>query len=422
MTATHSVHSTRPAAPVLYLAFKLSSNQWKMATTTARGQQARLVSVPAGDTARVLREIGRAKVRFGLPGDATVFSCYEAGPDGFWLDRFLRESGVNNLVVDSSSIEVNRRMRRAKADSLDAVSLVGLLVRYCEGETKVWSAVTVPSPDDEDQRHVHRELDRLRRERTTHTNRIRGLLAAVGIKVPGKCLLAGDLDTFLQWNGEPLGENLKRRLVREFERLELLTVQIEAIEAEQAARIRDDETPHVEKVRRLMGLKGVGPTTATILVYEFFGWRRFANRREVGALAGLTPTPYQSGESNHEQGISKAGNVLIRWIMVELAWSWLRFQPHSPLTRWYERRFGGGTSRMRRTGIVALARKLLIELWRHVEQGKPLEAVEEMDWDSKLRRAAGRRPAQPREGPESPGPSPGPPPPSLISVFPVGTR
>jgi transposase len=407
---------------VLYLAFELSSNQWKMATTTARGQKARLVSVPARDTARVLREIGRAKVRFGLPSDTAVFSCYEAGPDGFWLDRFLHEFGVNNLVVDSSSIEVNRRMRRAKADSLDAVSLVGLLVRYCEGETKVWSAVTVPSPLDEDQRHVHRELNRLRRERTTHTNRIRGLLVAVGIKVPGKCLLAGDLDTFLQWNGEPLGENLKRRLVREFERLELLTVQIEAIEAEQAARIRDEETPHVAKVRRLMGLKGVGPTTATILVYEFFGWRRFANRREVGALAGLTPTPYQSGESNHEQGISKAGNVLIRWIMVELAWSWLRFQPHSPLTRWYERRFGGGTSRVRRTGIVALARKLLLELWRYVEEGKPVEGAEEMDWDSKLRRAAGRRPAQPREGPESPGPSPGPPPPSLIPVFPVGAR
>jgi transposase len=422
MTATHSVNSTRPPAPVLYLSFELSSNQWKIASTTARGQQARLVSIPARDTGRVLREIGRAKVRFGLPRDAAVFSCYEAGRDGFWLDRFLHKFGVNNLVVDSSSIEVNRRLRRAKADSLDAVSLVGLLVRYCEGETKVWSTVTVPSPFDEDQRHGHRELNRLRRERTTHTNRIRGLLAAVGIKVPGKCLLAGDLDTFLQWNGEPLGENLKRRLVREFERLELLTDQIEAIEAEQAARIRDDQTRHVAKVRRLMGLKGVGPTSATILVYEFFGWRRFANRREVAALAGLTPTPYQSGDSNHEQGISKAGNVLVRWIMVELAWSWLRFQPHSPLSRWYDRRFGSGTSRMKRTGIVALARKLLIELWRYVEHGEALEGADEMDWEPKLRRAVGRRPAQPGKGPESPGPSPGPPPPSLISVFPVGTR
>jgi transposase len=248
MTATHSGNSTQLPAPVLYVSFELSSNQWMIASTTARGQQARLVSIPARDTGRVLREIGRAKVRFGLPRDAAVFSCYEAGRDGFWLDRFLHEFGVNNLVVDSSSIEVNRRLRRAKADSLDAVSLVGLLVRYCEGENKVWSTVTVPSPFDEDQRHVHRELNRLRRERTTHTNRIRGLLAAVGIKVPGKCLLAGDLDRFLQWDGKPLGQYLKRRLVREFERLELLTDQIEAIEAEQAAQIRDDQTPHVAKV------------------------------------------------------------------------------------------------------------------------------------------------------------------------------
>jgi transposase len=422
MTATHSLDSTRSHAPVLYIAFELSSNQWKMASTTARGQQPRLVTIPARDTDQILREIGRAKVRFGLPRDAAVFSCFEAGRDGFWLDRFLRQFGVNNLVVDSSSIEVNRRLRRAKADSLDAVSLDGLLVRYCEGETKVWSTVTVPSPDDEDQRHVHRELNQLRRERTIHTNRIRGLLATVGIKVPGKCLLPGDLDTFLQWNGEPIGAHLKRRLVREFERLEVLTGQIQAIEAEQVAQIRDDQTRHVEKVRRLMGLKGVGPATATILVYEFFGWRRFANRREVGALAGLTPTPYQSGDSNHEQGISKAGNVLIRWIMVEVAWSWLRFQPHSPLSRWYHRRFASGTSRMRRTGIVALARKLLIALWRYVEHGVALEGADLMDWEPKLRRAVSRGPARPGKGPESPGPSPGPPPPSLISVFPGGKR
>ena len=172
----------------------------------------------------------------------------------------MHHFGVNNLVVDSSSIEVNRRLRRAKADNLDAVSLVGLLIRYCEGDTKVWSVVTVPSAADEDHRHLHRELDQLRRERTTHTNRIRGLLTTIGIKITGECLLSpGDLDSWRQWNGEPLGENLKRRLLRELERLELLARQIQAIEAEQAAQIRDDRTHHVAKVRRLMGLKGVGP-------------------------------------------------------------------------------------------------------------------------------------------------------------------
>jgi transposase len=393
MTATHSLDSTASVSPVLYLAFELSAGQWKLASTTARGQRARLVSVPARNTPRVLVEIARAKSRFGLPPSTAVFSCYEAGPDGFWLDRFLDQGGIKNVIVDSSSIEVNRRARRAKADSLDAVSLVGLLVRYCEGETDVWSTVEVPDPADEDQRHLHREIDQLRRERTQHSNRVRGLLAAIGIKLTGKCVLPGDLDRLRQWNGQPVPAGLKRRLVHEFERMELLARQIKALEAEQAKQIGDNQTPHAGTVRTLMGLKGVGQTTATILTYEFFGWRRFANRRQVGALAGLTPTPYQSGESNHEQGISKAGNVWVRWIMVEVAWSWLRFQPHSALSRWYYRRFGRGTSRMKRTGIVALARKLLIALWRYVEQGEVPEGAEESDWKAKLKRVLARRAA-----------------------------
>jgi transposase len=202
------------------------------------------------------------------------------------------------------------------------------------------------------------------------------------------------LDTLRQWNGEPVPEGLKRRLLHELERMDLLARQIKALEIEQAEQIRDDQTLHVEKVRKLMGIKGVGPTSATILVYEFFGWRQFANRREVGSLAGLTPTPYQSGESNHEQGISKAGNVRVRWIMTELAWSWLCFQPKSPLSQWYHRRFGSGTSRMRRTGIMALARKLLIALWRYVEQGEMPEGAEELAWETKLKRVLRtRRPA-----------------------------
>ena len=392
MTATHSLNSTASTSPVLYLAFELSNGQWKLAFTTARGQAARLVSVPAGDKERALAEIARAKRRFNLPSSAPVFACYEAGPDGFWLHRFLHQNGINNVIVDSSSIEVNRRARRAKADGLDAVSLVGLLVRYREGETEVWSTVEVPDPADEDQRHLHRELDQLRRERTTHSNRVRGLVATLGIKIEGRCALPCDLDSLRQWNGEPLPEGLKRRLVHEFERMELLDRQIRALETEQAEQICNDQTRHVEDVRTLMGLKGVGQTSATILVYEFFGWRYFANRRGLGALSGLTPTPYQSGESNYEQGISKAGNVWVRWVMGQLAWSWLRFQPESALTRWYYKRFGGGTSRMKRTGIVALARKLLIALWRYVEKGEVPEGAEESDWKGKVKRVLARRP------------------------------
>jgi transposase len=391
MTATHEFHFTASVEPVLYLAFELSANQWKLASSTARNQKPRLVSVTAGDLAHVAKEIVQAKKRFALPDNAAIFSCYEAGRDGFWVHRFLHDLGVNNLVIDSSSIEVNRRLRRVKADSLDAVSLVGLLIRYREGETKVLSPVIVPSHQDEDQRHLHRELNQLRRERTTHTNRIRGLLAAIGIKTSRRSPLPADLERLRQWNCEPVPVRLKRRLLHELERLELLSRQIQALEFEQAKEICDNQTRQVAKVRALMGLKGVGPTSATILVYEFFGWREFANRRELAGLAGLTPTPYQSGESNHEQGISKAGNVLIRWIMVELAWSWLRFQPNSPLSQWYQKRFGGGTSRMKRTGIVALARKLLIELWQYVERGEALERAEAMDWEAKLKRVLARR-------------------------------
>jgi transposase len=394
MSAIHSVDSTVSVTPVLYLALELSSGEWKLASSTARGQRSRLVSVRARNTEGVLSEIDRAKTRFGLPGSTAVFSCYEAGRDGFWLHRFLHQHGVNNVIVDSSSIEVNRRARRAKADNLDADSLVRLLIRYREGEVNVWRTVRVPDPADEDQRHLHRELDQLRRERTAHVNRIGSLLAAIGIKVKAKCLSPRVLDLLRQWNEEPLPDGLKRRLVREFERMELLARQIRALEADQAKQICDDQTRHVDKVRTLMGLKGVGQTSATILVYEFFGWRQIANCRELAALAGLTPTPYQSGQSNHEQGISKAGNVLIRWIMVELAWSWLRFQPDSPLSQWYRRRFSAGTARMRRTGTVALARKLLITLWRYAEQGEVPEGAEESDWEAKLKRVlAVRQPA-----------------------------
>jgi len=385
MAATHNVQSTRPVSSVLYVSFELSCSEWKIASTTARGQQPRVVSIPAGDLTLVLKELDRAKARFGLPKTAAVVSCYEAGRDGFWLHRFLHERGVANLIVDSASIEVNRRARRAKADGLDAVSLVRLLVRHAEGE-KVWSTVNVPSVDDEDHRHTHRELDQLRGERSNHTNRIRGLLAAVGVRLPRKfCLSPAQVDELRMWNNEPLPAHLKHRLVRELERLELLNRQIQAIEGGQAARMRDDRTRHVEKMRTLMRLKGVGMTSATILTYEFFGWRQFANRREVAALAGLAPTPYQSGETNQEQGISKAGNVWIRWIMVELAWSWLRFQPNSPLSQWYVKRFAGGTARTRRTGIVALARKLLIALWRYVEHGEVPEGAQEVSWEKKVR-------------------------------------
>jgi transposase len=382
MTATHQRHCSSTKR-VLYLAFELGWSEWKLAFQAERGQAPRLRSIGARNLVALQKEIVKAKERFGLAEDTPVVSCYEAGRDGFWLTRYLATQTIDNLVVDSSSIEVNRRQRRAKTDRLDAVKLVRLLVRHHEGE-RVWSVVRVPSVADEDRRQMHRELEALKDERTEHVNRIKGLLASQGVaaEVDGEF---GELLARLRtWDGQALGAELQARLAREWERWRLLERQIQDLENERRKRIRRDETPRVEQVRRLLQLAGVGLNGSWLLVYELFGWRRIRNRRELAGLLGLTPTPYQSGPTAREQGISKAGNRRLRRLMVELAWGWLRFQPNSALSQWYARRFGQGNRRLRKIGIVALARKLVIALWRYLETGEVPEGAKEVDWRPKV--------------------------------------
>jgi transposase len=315
-------------------------------------------------------EIGRAKSRFRLAEDTPVISCYEAGRDGFWLHRFLVSKGVQNLVVDSSSIEVNRRKRRAKSDRLDAAKLVSMLMRWHSGEKKVWSVVRVPSVEAEDGRQLHRELIELKGERTAHVNCIKGLLASVGLEAVVDAKLPERLDAVRLWDGTPVPGGMRQRILREFERWQLVSRQIQELEAQRRRAMRDDDTPQVKKVRQLRNLRGIGENGAWLLVHEFFAWREIKNRRELASLAGLTPTPYDSGKSRREQGISKAGNRRVRWMMVQLAWGWLRYQPNSELSRWFLRRFGREKARLRKVGIVALARKLLIALWKYVETGE----------------------------------------------------
>ena len=350
MSATHPVHSTRAAAPVLYVAFELSLTTWKLAFTTGAGQPPRIRSIPARGTTLLLSEIKKAKVRFGLPDDTPVLSCYEAGRDGFWLHRFLVHAGVQNIVVDSASIEVNRRKRRAKSDRLDAVKLVSMLIRWRNGEKKVWCVVRVPSVSDEDHRQLHRELIELKGQRTEHVNRIKGLLAGLGLDIVVDAKLPERLEKLRQWDGAYVPPALRQRILREFERWQLVGRQIRELEGERTDRIRDDPSPEVEKVRRLLRLKAMGDNGAWLLVWEFFSWRQIRNRRELGSLAGLSPTPYDSGGTRHEQGISKAGNRRVRWMMIQLAWGWLRYQPNSELSRWYQRRFGQGNTRLRKVG------------------------------------------------------------------------
>jgi transposase len=384
MSATHTTQSTATAAPVLYLALELSWNSWKLAFTVGLGQKPRLRTIRARDTAALLLEIQKAKLRFGLGDDTPVVSCYEAGRDGFWLHRFLVHHGINNQVVDSASIEVNRRKRRAKSDSLDATKLVQMLIRWHNGERSVWSIVNVPTVADEDRRQRHRELIELKAERTEHVNRIKGLLAALGLGIVVNAQLPQRLEELRQWDGAPLPQAVRERILREFERWQQVHAQIRALESSQRRAVRDDEEPQVEQVRHLLKLRGVGVVGAWILVREVFGWRQIKNRRELASLVGLTPTPYGSGDSQQEQGISKAGNRRVRWLLIELAWGWLHHQPQSELSQWYQRRFGSGNARARKVGIVALARKLLIALWKYVERGEVPKGAVLVNWEQKL--------------------------------------
>jgi transposase len=259
-------------------------------------------TISARDLEGLQREIELAKKRFGLPETARVMSCYEAGRDGFWLHRYLVEAGVENLVVDSSSIEVNRRFRRAKTDRMDVAKLVDQLMRFEWGEKKVWHVVRVPGAEAEDRRQLHRELEDLKAERTQHINRMKGLLAGQGVRLEIEESFLERLSAIRLWDGRPIAEGLKTRLKREYERLQFIQEQIHELEAKRVEAIRRSADPEVEMVRKLLRLKGIGLNSAWVDTMEFFAWRDFHNRKEVGGLAGLTPTPYQSGGSSRERG------------------------------------------------------------------------------------------------------------------------
>jgi transposase len=367
-TATTPKVVNAAVEPVLCVAFELSASEWKMAFSPGLGQQPRHRVVRAADLAKVQEEIARAKARFGLSADARVSSCYEAGREGFWLHRALVELGIENRVVDSASIEVNRRARRAKTDRMDAGKLVGMLLRWESGEKKVFRVVRVPTVEEEDRRQLNRELDTAREDRGRVTNRIKSLLYAQGIRLEKVKDLLALLDPKL---GGALPERLRARLEREWRHVQLLEETIRELEAERRRLLRTAQDAGVECVRKLLHLCAIGVNSAWLFGMEFFSWRQFANRRQIGGLAGLTPTPYQSGSMSREQGICKAGNRWIRGIAIEIAWAWLRYQPESELSRWYRERFGHGGKRLRKIGIVALARKLLIELWKYLQTGTP---------------------------------------------------
>jgi transposase len=346
----------------LFVALELASKTWKLAFAKDVAAP-RIRAIGAGDMVALEAEVKTAKVKLGLSADAPVRSCYEAGRDGFWLHRWLVAHGYENVVVDPASIEVDRRRRKRKTDRLDAIKLVSRLARHHWGE-KVWSVVRVPTAEMEDRRRAIRERERLVRERTGHQARLRGLLATQGMRVERLRDAPGAIRVC---DGQGLPARLGEEVQRELDRLDLVGRQLAEVEEGLEQEVTSGDVVG-ERTQRVARLKSVGLVASRVLGLEFL-WRDFRNRREVAAAVGLTGTPHQSGEMAHEQGISKAGNRRVRAVIIEIAWVWLRYQPQSALSRWFQARFGGALGRMRRIGIVALARRLVIALWRFAAQG-----------------------------------------------------
>lgn len=379
-------HDQTAAGSPLAMAMDLGRRQWRLAFTPGLGQRPRCRTLPATQWHRLGEELARAKARFGLGDETRVVSCYEAGPDGFWIHRYLASIGVENLVIDPASIEVNRRGRQAKTDRLDVERLLTLLLRYVGGERTALRVVRVPSEDDEQRRHLHRELISTTHERVRVLNRIDGLLATQGVHVPIQSDFLTRLPQVHQWNGAPLAPLLRGRLEREWAKVELLTLQLRRLRAERRDVLEHGTDRLATQARQLASLRGIGEHSAWVLAAEYFAWRQLRNRRQVGALTGVVPLPHQSGSLAFDRPISKAGNRFVRSLAVQLAWGWLRYQPSSALTQWYGQRFSQGGPRARKIGIVAVARRLLIDLWRYVETGAIPEGAVVLSWSEVSRR------------------------------------
>lgn len=352
---------------VLYVAFELGKKEWKLAMASGFGRQPWLRTVASGDLGAVERAVRSGRQRFGLAVTARVISCYEAGRDGFWIHRALVALGVENRVVDSASIEVNRRARRTKTDRIDALKLVMMLVRVCCGEQRVFAEVRVPSAETEAARHRSRERTGLVQEQTRLRNQIGSWLATCGCRVTARTRQQAAWWTGARdWADAPLPLPVQARIARAAARLAVVAEQIATIDASQTATVQQADPRSA--LARLVQLKGVATTSASVLLDEGVVWRAFQNRRQLGGLLGFAPAKYDSGESERDQGISRAGNKRLQSVMVQLAWGWVHWQRQSALTQWYQERFGRG-KRARRVGIVALARKLLIALWRYATAG-----------------------------------------------------
>lgn len=370
-STTHPVEST-PAT--LYVALELSTKEWWLTMGPDPRARPRRVRVRVGDREGLASAIHAARLRFGLAGDAPVVSCYEAGRDGFWPHRLLATLGVTNLVVDSSSIEVSRRVRHVKTDRIDGEKLLRLLLRHGGGERGMWQVVHVPSPAVEDARHASRARTMLQRERTRQRNRLHGLLMLHGVRLRLDAQFPARVARATDWAGEPLPPGVQARLLVIWR--VLTTIDRERLQARAAEARRVRPTAAAPTVaHRLVRLRGIAARSAIVLADELWS-RDIRNRRELGGLTGLVSAPYASGTRRVDQGLTRGGLPQVRHTAVQLARCWLRHQPDSGLTVWFRTRFGDRGLVAYRIGIVALARRLLIALWRYVTIGQvPAGAV-----------------------------------------------
>ena len=364
-STTHPPQSTANGA--LYMSLELSQKEWLLTMGIAGGGRRERFRVEPGDGGRIAAVVVEAKRRLKLAADTPVRSCYEAGREGFWPARLLASLGIANLVVDSSSIEVSRRARRAKTDRIDGDALLRMLWRHWSGEKQVWKIVRVPTVAVEDERQASRGASTLIEERTRYRNRIRSLLLLHGVRqVRIDHRLPERLPGMRDWAGELLPPGVQARVVESWRVLQAVEEEVAAHRRAARQRVRTGETIAAQSARKLVQLRGIAERSATVLGDELFT-RDLRNRREVGALTGLVSAPYASGETRHDQGLMRSGLPGVRRVAVQLAWAWLRYQPESALSRWYERQFGRGSAALRRLGIVAVARRLMIALWRYVK-------------------------------------------------------
>jgi transposase len=362
-----STSITPASTATLFVALDLSRSSWVAAVHAPHADKiSRHKLTPGAEGLLALLGRVREQAERALGTPVQVVSCYEAGRDGFWLHRVLCGAGIENRVIDPTSLLVDRRARRVKTDRLDAEALLRALMAWHRGEPRVCATVRVPSPDEEDARRTTRERANLLKERVRHVNRVKGLLATQGVYdfEPLRPDRLERLTTLITADGRALPERLGAEVRRHLRRLALVLEMLAEVEAE-----RDRALAAAKgKEAVLLRLKGLGPESVAVLCAEIFH-RAFANRRGVAAYAGLAPSPFASGDTCRDQGVSKAGNPRVRRMMVELAWLWVRFQPESALSRWFTARVGAIKGRVRRIAIVALARKLLVALWRYLETG-----------------------------------------------------